>query len=356
MGDDSIGIAPPGNNDSTSGKDKICIYCQKVFQAPGPGNHKYCSAECKKASKTNKSSLTPSHQKHNNKRDNTVLSPQDTQSKLLKEDNFAFFFHDAFGCDIDTFIDLDKDDILSKFQSFFYTISEEMETLRLENKRLSSDSNLLNQELSDECNSLKQKLVVAKLALADKDIQLFEISSKNKQAAIVSVSQQVPAPTAEPIKKLPKTQKPIDNRPTLVARLRKGIPKKEVTDDRIDSLLGLNTDGPVVQQMKKLDDKITLTFRDITARDKARELINQEGQQSQNSLFQSAFVPQKVYPAIARLNGLAGVQGIKEENIQDEQLKKRVAIMKLIHEENPLLRSDLESVRVWLTVPKPALS
>ena len=100
----------------------------------------------------------------------SVLSPQDTQSKLLKEDNFAFFFHDAFGCDIDTFIDLDKDDILSKFQSFFYTISEEMETLRLENKRLSSDSNLLNQELSDECNSLKQKLVVAKLALADKDI------------------------------------------------------------------------------------------------------------------------------------------------------------------------------------------
>ena len=97
-------------------------------------------------------------------------------------------------------------------------------------------------------------------------------------------------------------------------------------------MLGLNTDGPVVQQMKKLEDKITLTFRDITARDKARELINQEGQQSQNSLFQSAFVPQKVYPAIARLNGLAGVQDIKEENIQDEQLKKRVAIMKLIHE------------------------
>ena len=227
-----------------------------------------------------------------------------------------------------------------------------METLRLENKRLSSDSNLLNQELSDECNLLKQKLVVAKLALADKDIQLFEISSKNKQAAIVSVSQQVPAPTAEPIKKLPKTQKPIDNRPTLVARLRKGIPKKEVTDDRIDSLLGLNTDGPVVQQMKKLDDKITLTFRDITARDKARELINQEGQQSQNSLFQSAFVPQKVYPAIPRLNGLAGVQGIKEENIQDEQLKKRVAIMKLIHEKNPLLRSDLESVRVLANHPE----
>ena len=48
----------------------------------------------------------------------SVLSPQDTQSKLLKEDNFALFFHDAFGCNIDTFINLDKDDILSKFQYF----------------------------------------------------------------------------------------------------------------------------------------------------------------------------------------------------------------------------------------------
>ena len=45
-----------------------------------------------------------------------------------------------------------------------------METLRLENKRLSSDSNLLNKELSDDCNSIKQTLVVTKLALADKDI------------------------------------------------------------------------------------------------------------------------------------------------------------------------------------------
>ena len=93
-----------------------------LFLAPGSGNHKYCSTECKKASKTNKRTFAQ-HPKHNNKRDITVLSPQDTNSKLLIGQP-CLLFHDAFGSDIDTIIGLDKADLLSKFQSFFNTISE----------------------------------------------------------------------------------------------------------------------------------------------------------------------------------------------------------------------------------------
>jgi hypothetical protein len=227
--------------------------------------------------------------------------------------------------------------VLTKFQSFFYELSETLETSRQEKERLSDECKLLKQQLSEDCNSIKQQLVIAKLALADKDIQLFEISTRIKQAPDAS-AQQASAPVPRPVKKTPNvTHKPVDDRPTLVARLRKGVTKNQASEDRIDALLGIHTGGPVVQHFKKSEDKVTLTFRDITARDKARELINVDGQQSPGSIFQSAFVPQKVYPAIARLYDLAAIQGIKETNIQDEQLKKRVAIMKLIQKENPLL-------------------
>ena len=87
--------------------------------------------------------------------------------------------------------------------------------------------------------------------MLDKDIQLFEISSKNKRGGTVSVFQQIPTPTVAPINKLPKTHKPVDDWPTLVARIRKSIPKKDVTEDRIHCLLRLHTDGPVVQQILK---------------------------------------------------------------------------------------------------------
>jgi hypothetical protein len=83
MGRDSIGAGQPDHHDGPTGKDKICLNCAKVFQAHGPGNHKYCSADCKKANKGSPSAS----QQQSNKRGNAVLSPQGTDPKSLKEDD-----------------------------------------------------------------------------------------------------------------------------------------------------------------------------------------------------------------------------------------------------------------------------
>ena len=95
---------------------------------------------------------------------------------------------------------------------------------------------------------------------------------------------------------------------------------------------------------KKTNDKVTLTFKDAVARDRAKELINNSKQQS---IFEAITVPQKTYPAIARLNGLNDIQNIVLEADKHEERRLRcAAIMKAIASENPLLQSDLVSVRI----------
>jgi hypothetical protein len=96
-------------------------------------------------------------------------------------------------------------------------------------------------------------------------------------------------------------------RPTLITWLCKDAPKYNISVSKIDSLLRVQTDGPVVQLFKKSDDRVTLTFRDVSLRDEDNKLISDS---LKKGVFQSVSVPQKTYPAITRLSGLSNIQSI----------------------------------------------
>ena len=317
----------------------LTLGCNNTVQATGPGNHKYCN-DCKKA-------RTPSSSKQKNKRDNSAMSPlESVQAKITKEDDFPFEFNTAFGCDFETFVSLDRDEQVVKFKELFFNNSEKSAAFVCETSRL-----------SDQIRTLTSQLTTAKLALADKQIQLFEAtrtadpvsnfsgSSSNNDSALAKVT------TKATVVKRQVFSKPIDTRPTLVARLCKDIPTDNVSVGVIDSMLGLQQDGPdgpIVQQFKKVDGRVTLTFRDAVARNKAKELISNSCQQG---VFQSVYIPQKTYPAIARLSGLSDVQSITGDDIRDVKKKQGERILELIGDENSFLK-DLVSVRILSNRPE----
>ena len=303
MCDDSAGPGPPSGQ-LTSALEKPCqsAGCSKPVHATGRGNHHYC-AECKVA----RSSPATSKQSQKNKRNNSVLSPIDQSlAKQSKEDedDFAFNFNAAFDCDLDEFLALDKDSALAKFKSFFSNAKEQAEVARSDHHRL-----------TDELSTMRAKLSTVKLALADKDVQLFEMSRSSQSVTAkqpVNPSVSIPSASlaqsdaqtgppssgpaniqrAKPAKTVDSKSSTADTKPTLIAWLNKGVSKTEISLDKIDSLMNLDPDGPTVQQFKKGEDRVTLTFKDVAARDKAKSLISQNSQQI---LFKSVSVLQKTY-------------------------------------------------------------
>lgn len=318
MCDDSAGPGPPSGQ-LTSAPEKLCqsVGCSKPVHAIGRDNHQYC-VECKVA----RNSPATSQQSHKNKR-NSVLSPIDQSlAKQSKDDEdvFTFTFNAAFDCDLDEFLALDRDSALAKFKSHFSSVKEQAEVAHCDHRRL-----------IDELTAMRAKLNTVKLVLADKDIQLFEMSRSNQSttakqpvkslastpnATLAQTDMLAGPPSSGPPKPLannPRTKpaktvdiksSTVDTKPTLIAWLNKGVSKTEVSLDKIDSLMNLDPEGPTVQQFKKGEDRVTLTFKDVAARDKARSLISQN---SQLNLFKSVSVLQKTYPAIARLNGLRDI-------------------------------------------------
>lgn len=126
--------------------------------------------------------------------------------------------------------------------------------------------------------------MLAKLALADKDTNLFELTS----VASSRVPSHVPLPSAQltndnqsfsiasdplvapPSRKLP-TNIPV--KPFLIARVRDTVSVKSITESTADGLLGLEEEkgGPVVQQLIRQSGKqlVKLIFRGESNRDKA---------------------------------------------------------------------------------------
>ena len=120
---------------------------------------------------------------------------------------------------------------------------------------------------------------------------------------LVPVKDPVPASFANVARGLAK--------PVLIARVCKEV---TISDENFDELLGLQEDGPVVQHIKKNDDKIVLSFKDKASRDKAKTLLSKgnilsKGEDgTDHEVFTSVFAPRKSYPAIVRFHDLDGVE------------------------------------------------
>lgn len=104
----------------------------------------------------------------------------------------------------------------------------------------------------------------------------------------------------------------------------------------------------MVQNIKKSNGKVILSFRDEASRDKAEELINKNKDQQ---LFDSVFVPKKIFPLIVRLHDVENLQLFKGEDLKCDREKQECALMQRLMKDNPGLAGHLVSARLLFNRP-----
>ncbi len=109
----------------------------------------------------------------------------------------------------------------------------------------------------------------------------------------------------------------------------------EISNDKIDKLFDLDGDGPVVQNINKIDGRVVLSFLDVASRDKAQDLFNNNSAQN---VFRSVSVPQKQYPALVRFRELQGFSHLKGTENKAARVAQENALKRRLVEQNPGLR------------------
>ena len=163
--------------------------CKHLF-VPSDKRFRYCPNCRDKHKNTPKSGGT--------KRTANVISPlaEVNHPKQSKGEDFAFSFNEMFGLDLESFLLLDREGQIHVFKTLLCNIREkdikvEENLGRLQVKISGLESNLhLAKSSQVNLAEMKNELVLAKLALADKDIKLFEITS--------GANSQVPKLSAKP--------------------------------------------------------------------------------------------------------------------------------------------------------------
>lgn len=224
--------------------------------------YKYCPNSRDRAKVTPKSGGV--------KRAANVIYPlsDTTRPKHSKGEELAFAFNEKFGLDIEDLMVMERDGQIEVFRTLISNLRENDSKVDESMSRLREKISDLESELSIARNShpllsdMEKELVRVKLALADKDIKLFELTA----GASSRVPSHVPSPSAQlnnvnqsssiasgPLA-TPPIRKPsaiIPVKPFLIARVRDTISVKSITESSVDSFLGLEEDkgGPVVQQL-----------------------------------------------------------------------------------------------------------
>jgi hypothetical protein len=161
--------------------------CKHLF-VPTDKRFRYCP-NCRDKHKS-----TPKSGGH--KRTANVISPlaEVNLPKKAKGEDFAFTFNEMFGLDLKSFLLLDRDGEIDVFKALLCNIREKDTKVEENLCRLKAKISGLENDLakSSQVNltEMKNELVLAKLALADKDIKLFEITS--------GANSQVPKLSAKP--------------------------------------------------------------------------------------------------------------------------------------------------------------
>ena len=354
-GGESSAWGPPSlafsNPTPSQSQSSSCKSCTLQF-IPSDSRYKYCTDCRAKMSSRPKASAT--------KRDSStaLFSLQETnQPKQHKDDNFPFQFDKAFEMDVDSFLSLDLAAQTLKFKSFFAKLDEEAICYKSEKALMIRKLEKLEKEIENkatlqtELTLAKKDLLTAKLSLADKDIRLFELlaSAKSVKTSSLAPPQSAsnpPSSNSSTIKNTP-LHAVVPKRPVLIAHVGNSasgrLPMSEISNDKIDKLFELDGDGPVVQNIKKIDGRVILSFLDVASRDKAQELFNKNPAQN---VFRSVSVPEKQYPALIRFRELQGISLLKGFENKDARVAQEKELKRRLQVDNPSLRGELESVPV----------
>jgi hypothetical protein len=106
------------------------------------------------------------------------------------------------------------------------------------------------------------------------------------------------------------------------------LPMSENSNDNIYKLFYLDGDGPVVQNIKKIDGRVILSFLDVASCDKVQDLFNNNSAQN---VFRSVSAPQKQFPALVRFRELKRVINLKGTRIL-QLCKKKILVAGLLME------------------------
>lgn len=89
----------------------------------------------------------------------------------------------------------------------------------------------------------------------------------------------------------------VPKRPVFIAQIGGSacLPMSENSNDNIYKLFYLDGDGPVVQNIKKIDGRVILSFLDVASCGKVQDLFNNNSAQN---VFRSVSAPQKQFPAL----------------------------------------------------------
>jgi hypothetical protein len=350
-------------NNTSQAQSILCKTCKSLF-VPIDSRYKHCpSCKNNKPSKAKQGAT---------KRDSSaaLLSLQDTNiTKLQKDDNFPFQFDAAFEMDVVSFLALDSTVQIDKFKSFFAKLEEDNVLAKTEKLFMTKKLDKLEKELENratlrsELDLAKKDLVIAKLSLADKDIRLFELQMNVKPArkqSLVPPSVSVSnisnshganhSHSSDSYATAAKQMRPRDVRPLLMAKIVPLTDPSSYSESAVESILGLQTDGPIAQDIKIKNGNLVMRFNTAADRDEANKRINAH-QSKGYHLFDKVFVPNTPFPLLVHFNNLLQRSLADRSDDLETKIAKEKSLISQVESSNPSLKGCVVSARVLRSSP-----
>jgi hypothetical protein len=311
------------------------------------------------------------------------------QQKDDNDDNFPFQFDKAFGMDVDSFLDLTSAEQTLKLKSFFAKLEEEAVSVKSEKTLMSRKIEKLEKvienraTLQSELNLAKKDLLTAKLSLADKDIRLFDLQSSVNSAmtpSLITPHSASNPPTSNPSARKQSLVPPSvsgsnlsnshganhshssdsyataakmrsrDVRPVLMAKIGPLTNPSSYSESAVESILGLQTDGPIAQDIKIKNGNLVMRFNTAADRDEANNRINAH-QSKGYKLFDRVYVPTTPFPLLVHFNNLFQRSLAERSDDLEMKIAKEKSLISQVESSNPSLMGCVVSARVLRSSP-----
>jgi hypothetical protein len=136
--------------------------------------------------------------------------------------------------------------------------------------------------------------------------------------------------------------RPRDSRPVLIAKFRSTSNPKDCSVATVESMLGLQSDGPIAQDLKVKNGNLFLRFTSEADRDNASKRIKEKG----ITFFDKVFVPSASHPILVHFNGLMNVNMPSKADTIEDRVWKEKSLIGRLEDDNKQLTGRIISVKV----------
>jgi hypothetical protein len=269
--------------------------------------------------------------------------------------------------DVDSFLSLDSIVQIDKFKSFFAKLEEEHVCAKTEKLFMTKKLDKLEKELENratlrsELDLAKKDLVIAKPSLADKDIRLFELQRNVKparkqslvppSASVSNLSNSHGANRSQSSDSYATAAKQMRSRDVRsMAKIDPLTNPSSYSKSAVESILGLQTDGPIAQDIKIKNGNLVIRFNTAADRDEANNCINAH-QSKGYHLFDRVFVPTTPFPLLVHFNNLLNVPMAERSDDLEMKIAKEKSLISQVESSNPSLKGCVVSAMVLRSSP-----